>query len=236
MTKVCIYKIVSPSGKIYIGRTVDYKKRIDRYRRLACPQQKILYNSLIKYDFKNHLISIIHELPQDVSNETINVYEELYIELYKNCGYSLMNLTIGGGGVRGIKYDESVKKKLSAAHLGKRLSEETKARMKRYAQNRPTSHNINAGLKRRLPVHQYTLCGKFIKEWPSLKSIPKEFGYVRGCLKGEQYQAGGFYWEYKHLKSENILDRIKELKIIREARNLERRKNISIFYKSTVKL
>lgn len=61
-----IYKITSPSNKIYIGQTWDWIKRKSVYRRNACKGQIKLYNSLVKYGFINHILEIIHELPEDI--------------------------------------------------------------------------------------------------------------------------------------------------------------------------
>ena len=42
-----IYKITSPSNKIYIGQTTNYKKRLGDYYNLNCINQIKLYNSFI---------------------------------------------------------------------------------------------------------------------------------------------------------------------------------------------
>jgi hypothetical protein len=53
--------------------------------------------------------------------------------------------------------------------------------------------------KRKRPVLQYDMEGKFIKEWDSAKSANKEFGgCIVGCCRGEQKTAGGFIWKYKN--------------------------------------
>ena len=44
-----IYKIISPSGKIYIGQSRNIDKRFQQYKRLNCAKQPRLYNSFIKY-------------------------------------------------------------------------------------------------------------------------------------------------------------------------------------------
>lgn len=56
-----IYKITSPSGKIYIGETVNFEKRFKRYNRLECKRQFKLYNSFLKYGVENHIFEIIEE-------------------------------------------------------------------------------------------------------------------------------------------------------------------------------
>lgn len=46
--KGVVYKITSPSGKVYIGQTINYKVRYAKYNNLNCKQQLRLYNSFIK--------------------------------------------------------------------------------------------------------------------------------------------------------------------------------------------
>lgn len=43
-----IYKITSPSNKIYIGQTTNYITRCKNYRLLRCENQTKLYPSLLK--------------------------------------------------------------------------------------------------------------------------------------------------------------------------------------------
>ena len=45
-----IYKITSPSNKIYIGQSINIERRFNSYKNLShCKQQIKLYNSLQKY-------------------------------------------------------------------------------------------------------------------------------------------------------------------------------------------
>ena len=46
-----IYKITSPTGRIYIGQSIDIEKRIIKYQNIKCKSQRLLYNSLFKYGF-----------------------------------------------------------------------------------------------------------------------------------------------------------------------------------------
>ena len=53
MVKIGIYKIVSPSEKIYIGQSINIEKRWEKnYKTLKCKTQTKLYNSLKKYGRK----------------------------------------------------------------------------------------------------------------------------------------------------------------------------------------
>jgi group I intron endonuclease len=73
-----IYKITSPSNKVYIGQTTNYDKRYSAYKNHKCKRQPKLYNSLEKYGFSNHSIELIKECLV----EELNYYERYYQEYY----------------------------------------------------------------------------------------------------------------------------------------------------------
>jgi group I intron endonuclease len=91
-----IYKITSPTGRVYIGQSVNVNARFKRYKDLNCLSQRKLYRSLLKYGCKAHTFQIIHELPGDASKEVLDTYERLYIEVHNNCGYKMLNIKSGG--------------------------------------------------------------------------------------------------------------------------------------------
>ena len=133
--KVClitgIYKIVSPTGKVYIGQAWNIKRRFREYTYIwKSSQQKKLHLSLKKYGIEFHKFDNIHKLKNQIRQSEQESYEQLYMDFYKNCGIELMNLREAGS--RG-KHSQESKDKLSIAHTGKILSEETK---KRISQNR----------------------------------------------------------------------------------------------------
>ena len=53
-----IYKITSPSNKIYIGQTVNIIKRKSYYKKGDCKAQPKLYSSFKKYGWDNHLFEL----------------------------------------------------------------------------------------------------------------------------------------------------------------------------------
>lgn len=87
-----IYKITSPSGKIYIGQSWNIKARFNKYNKVKCKEQRYLYHSLVKYGVNNHEFEILHELPSDITQLVLDDYEILYWELYKGCGVEMLNI------------------------------------------------------------------------------------------------------------------------------------------------
>jgi hypothetical protein len=55
---------------------------------------------------------------------------------------------------------------------------------------------------RAIPIIQYDLLGNIVREWPSIKSIQKETGYLRTnivkCCRKKQVTAYGYKWSYKN--------------------------------------
>lgn len=115
-----IYKITSPTGKIYIGQTINIVKRRSKYKNLQCKSQPKLYASLFKYGWASHEFSVLHPLPIDVDIEVLNAYEILYIQAYKDAGFELMNLNDGG---RNAIPGEETRLKMSDWQKGKTLEE-----------------------------------------------------------------------------------------------------------------
>lgn len=117
-----IYKILSPTGKVYIGQSLDIKKRW-RAHVYNVGRSKLL-NSLRKHGNSNHVFSIVHELPKDVTQDVLNIYEQIYIDAYRDLGIDLLNLREGGS--RGTHSLET-RKIISEKGMGRRLSEKHKA-------------------------------------------------------------------------------------------------------------
>ena len=68
--KGCIYKLTSPSNKVYIGQTINYSKRISSYRKLLCKFQHKIYNAIKKYGFDNFVVDILYEIEINVNDKT----------------------------------------------------------------------------------------------------------------------------------------------------------------------
>lgn len=140
MTKIgYIYKIVSPTGKIYIGKTTRLNDRISKYKNCSyIQQQKILYSSIKKYGWDKHNFSIIAEAPSDQLSEL----EIFYIKEYNSYHYNNengMNLTKGGEGSLGRIDSDEVRKKRADKIKGRKHSEETKQLMSSIKKGKPSN-------------------------------------------------------------------------------------------------
>tara|TARA_R110000868_G_scaffold1452_11_gene11460 strand:- start:417 stop:1118 length:702 start_codon:yes stop_codon:yes gene_type:complete len=82
-----IYKITSPSGKVYIGQSVQIEKRRKKYSRLSCVNQTKLYNSLVKYGFSEHIFVVVEECRV----EELNIRERYWQDFYEVLGVRGLN-------------------------------------------------------------------------------------------------------------------------------------------------
>lgn len=129
--KGCIYKITSPTGRVYIGKTVCFSERMRHYSKATIKTQRLLYHSFLKYGVEIHAVEILEECQKD---EELLVLEKLYIEKYNT--YQInnkkgMNLTLGGEG--SCKYPS-----------GFRNSPEVKTRNRELQKVREASPNAKA--------------------------------------------------------------------------------------------
>jgi group I intron endonuclease len=125
MENPVIYKITSPSNKIYIGQSWSWAKRKSVYKRLSCKEQVKIYNSLNKYGYDNHIIKIIETLHLDISQEDLNSREIYWWKYYKDLGIKMLNIRYPGS--NGTMSKESIKK-MSDSLKGRIISKESIAK------------------------------------------------------------------------------------------------------------
>lgn len=86
-----IYKITSPSGKVYIGQSVDIQQRFYYYKKGKNYKiQTRLRHSIEKYGIENHLFEILHLC----TVEELNAYERYYQDLFDVLGPNGLNCTL----------------------------------------------------------------------------------------------------------------------------------------------
>lgn len=123
-----IYKIVSPSNRIYIGQTISLNRRLSAYKRNDCKGQKRLFNSFNTYGFENHNFEVIEECDNDKLNERERYYQDFYNVLNGGLNCKLTNTN-----EKRLVHSEDSLKKISEASKGRTWSEERK---KQFSQKR----------------------------------------------------------------------------------------------------
>jgi group I intron endonuclease len=211
-----IYKITSPSGKVYIGQSINIEKRFKYYKCLtkSLKKQLLLYNSFCKHGVENHKFEIVHELTKGTEQSILNQHEILYWKEYKNRGFKMLNIRDAGGS-KG-KPSEDTKKKMSIANkgkggrisfLGKNHTKKTKMLMRLAQEGKPKSkqHCKNMSISqiglRNKPILQFDLNGNFIKEWASIKeagdTLKLSKGNISSCANGFLKRVNKFKWTFK---------------------------------------
>jgi group I intron endonuclease len=126
-----IYKITSPSGKVYIGQTRNHRLRINCYKTANCKAQIKLYNSIICHGWDLHVFEMIEECSIEMLND-----REIYWGLVHECldREKGLNCRLGG---QNTHVSEESRKRISESHTGQiawnkgmKYTDEQKATMK----------------------------------------------------------------------------------------------------------
>jgi len=136
-----IYKITSPTGKIYIGQSKNIPKRFKEYDKLQCKLQIVLYRSFLKYGVENHLFEIIEICDFEKLNKRERYWQDFFNVLNEglNCKltstldkktvYSKETLEKMSKSLKGRVITKEWRENLSAAGRGRIFSEETKRKL-----------------------------------------------------------------------------------------------------------
>lgn len=123
--EVGIYKITSPSGKVYIGQSRDINKRWTQYVSLNCKGQKRLYKSFNKYGASEHSFEIV----EICLFEELNDRERHWQDHYSVTGKEGLNGCLVDTSTLPRVYSQEVKDKIRQSKLGKKQSEETRKKI-----------------------------------------------------------------------------------------------------------
>lgn len=167
-----IYKITSPSGKIYIGQSVNILSRINKYKNAKCITQPIILKSILKYGWENHLFEIVCECDQSELNEKERYYQEVFDCIGKNGLNCILTNTRTKTGkarqetidkltgrklsestrekMRNKKLSEQHKLKISQSNIGRVVSEETKRKISEANKGKKRTQEYIEKMKQRI--------------------------------------------------------------------------------------
>lgn len=172
-----IYKIVSPSGKIYIGQSVDLYRRIKSYfEPNSAKNQIIIKNSFNKYRVENHVFYIIEECSVDKLNNRERFWQDFYIDNLLNC--KLTNSDDKSG----------------------YCSQQTKNNISKSLKKSGKSYQH---FKKK--VYQYSIKGFFINEFDSLRDAARTLNCTASTISKSMKEnsnnksACGFLWSFEKL-------------------------------------
>lgn len=222
-----IYKITSPTGRAYIGKAKDLRKRINSHK---CASKKglniLLHNSIRKYGWEAHVLEVIEE----VDNSSLNDREVALIKEHNTYWIDNpmgMNMTIGGDGNKGswmhkTELREWFSQKFTGEgnpFYGKTHTEEWRKNKSKESSEYNKKHNIKVpewGAKkgqerRKKRIVCYDSNGKFVKEYGSLSEAARELEMHHSCisdvLSGKHTNSKGYvfrYWEENYAREVEV--------------------------------
>lgn len=177
-----IYCITNPSGKTYIGSSINIERRWREYKGLRCKEQQAIYNSLIKYGASNHKFEIICYC----NKEDLIKKEQIFIDFFKPD----LNICKVAGSTLGYKHTKDVKIKMSNARKGKKfspLSDEHK-------------NKIRLSQKQAKKIVQYDENNNIINIFDTINQAAKSVNglrqNIRDACKGKYKTSYGFKWSW----------------------------------------
>lgn len=213
-----IYKITSPTGRLYVGKTYDLAGRIAAYK---CDLKRnryttVLFCSLKKYGWDAHKLEIIEELPDERLEER-EIFWIAELKTYRPENENGMNMTRGGEGHRGTwMHDLERRKYMSETFRGAKAAFYGKTHTKEWREKKSkevSEYNKKVGWKIpqwgaekgrekvRKPVICYDSNGDLYKEYPSSADASKILkinrSSVADSLKFGQWVSGKYLFKYK---------------------------------------
>jgi group I intron endonuclease len=193
-----IYKITSPTNKIYVGKTYDLRKRINSHKYSAKKKGNImLHNSIRKYGWDAHYLEVIETIADELLDEREMYWIKELNSFYRN-NEKGMNMTLGGDGQRNTWMDNLERRKKASIYFtenapfkGRKHTEENKKIIAEKASKRNKERKITipkwGAEKGRLKVIRacivYNNNGDFIGEHESLTNCSKVLGIKLGSVK-----------------------------------------------------
>lgn len=219
-----IYKITSPSNRVYIGQSTNIIKRWKTYKKIYCKKQIKLYNSLTRYTPENHSFEIIEECTTEQLNERETYWKQYYIDQLGWDKVLFCELYDNSTGPRseeikqkiskkltGRKLSEKWKQKISSNSIGKKITWGDKISKNKKGVIYSNERNIKIGEKNKgisknnKAVLQYDLKGNFIKKHTSQTEAARNINInhssgIQACCCGLQKTAHKYKWSYEKEK------------------------------------
>lgn len=135
-----IYKITSPTNKVYIGQSKNIEDRFRRYKKKYCKTQIGLYNSFNKHGVDNHTFEVIELCSIDLLNIRERFWQDYYDVLKKGLNCVLQDTSEK----RRVQSKESIEK-MKKSLTGFKHSKETRIKMSESRKGR--KHTLESRIK-----------------------------------------------------------------------------------------
>lgn len=207
MVRGIIYKYTSPSGKSYIGQTIDEKRRRQNWFSSSYEYTGTAINrARAKYgrDAFTYEVIFTHSFQTKTeAKELLNVMEKYYIKKYNTFanGY---NCDEGGRGAADYKLSKEARKKIS---LGvKSWTSTSEGKKKLSLAHKGVPHKKGYRLQGNfIPIVQLSKEGKWVNEFDSITDAAIHINNnkskcsvnISSVCKGKRDTAEGYKWMYK---------------------------------------
>lgn len=147
ITKVVgIYKITSPTGRVYIGQSWDIDRRW-RYHRYDHRLDYGIQRSIKKHGVDTHTFEVIHALPPDASQDDLNYWERFYIREVRESKVGCLNFTEGGSNGRPV---EGVLQKMRGPKSATHRANIAKAVKRQWAEGKKRATPVTEEMKEKI--------------------------------------------------------------------------------------
>lgn len=215
-----IYKITSPTNRVYIGQSIDILHRFKTYKRMYSKNQHQtkLHRSFLKHGVINHKFEIL----EICEYEELNVRERYYQDFYDvlngglNCNLTKTNdksgkvseetrvkmsiASTGNQHWKGKKHTEESKEKIRLSKIGLKYSDEVNKKKGRFGRIGTSKGLFSKDHPASKIVYQYSIDDNFIKKWDSLVDIKNELGFnitnISSCCNGRLKTSNKFIWKH----------------------------------------
>ena len=186
-----VYKHTFPNEKVYIG--ITGKSPFRRWRKDGSGYEKHchLYRAILKYGWDNIKHEILYE--NLTENEASEIERKLIMEYQSDNPEHGYNKRSGG---EHYHFTEESRKKMSAAKVGRKLSDETKQRIRDIKKG----HAVSAETRNKIGKanSKGVLCVETGMVFDSISDAEGECKVynIGNCCNGKRKSAGGYHWKF----------------------------------------
>lgn len=115
-----IYKITSPTNKVYIGQSINIESRWVYYKKYKFNHQWKLSRSIKKYGTESHLFEIV----KICEIQELNYYERYFQEFYNCISQNGLNCKLTNTADKKLVHSIETRAKISRSNTGKKTPQE----------------------------------------------------------------------------------------------------------------
>jgi|CXWK01.1.fsa_nt_gi group I intron endonuclease len=140
LKKMGVYKIISPTGRVYVGSSIDIRHRWWYYNRSLAKNQPILNRSFLKHGIDNHKFEIIEECSY---SDLFKLERKHGILLNALCDLGGLNIKLPKAGEERAIYSNELRKKLSDLAKNRTYSKETRLKFSLSKKGKPSKNGMS---------------------------------------------------------------------------------------------